>query len=464
MYINFTNKTNKNKIYFVINGKNKIKDKKTLNYIEKLRFEKWEQFKIEELNYIENNKKHTDVLVIIKNNKKLEENMEEIVIKLGNIIISKNEKFSLSLKKLSIDPFLQELFIELLAQKLYKYNEFKDNKIKYSINIDANINEEKIKNKIEAIYFARDLQNKPANILNPETYEQIIQDTFKNNKKVKIKVIKWKELEKMWANGIYSVGKWSQYEPRMIILEYKNDNKKTFKALVGKWVTFDSGGYNIKPSWFVEDMHLDMWWSAVALWSFKYLVENNFKWNLVCALWIVENLVSDKAYSPTDILKMYNWKTVQIANTDAEWRLVLADVLAYTEDKYNLEQVFDFATLTWAAVVALWWEITAIMWRNEKLIKNIKEESWKLKEYTWELPLFKKYKSHIKADFADIKNIWKGREAWTITAWLFLAEFIKNENWIHFDIAWPDIMKNHPLYGTWWSWIQIRTITKLLEN
>jgi len=464
MNINFTNKTNKNKIYFVINWKHKIKDKKTINYIEKLRFEKWEQFKIEELNYIENNKKHTDIVVIVKNNKKLEENLEDIVVKLWNIIIKKNEKFSLSLKKLNIDPFLQEMFVELLAQKLYKYTEFKDNKIKYSINIDANIDEEKVKLKINSIYFARDLQNKPANVLNPETYEQFIKDTFKNNKNVKIKIIKWEELKKMWANGIYSVGKWSQYEPRMIILEYKVTNNNTYKALVGKWVTFDAWGYNLKPTGYIEDMHLDMWWSAIALASFKYLVESGYKDNLICAIWVVENLVSHKAYSPTDIIKMYNGKTVQVANTDAEWRLVLADVLSYIEDKYNLNLVFDFATLTWAAVVALWGEITAIMWRNEKLLKKIKEESWKLKEYTWELPLFKKYKEHIKANFADIKNLGKGREAGTITAGLFLAEFIKNENWIHFDIAWPNIMKNHPLYGTGGTWIQIRLVTKILEN
>jgi len=465
MYINFTNKTNKNKIYLIINEKNKIKDKTLLSFVNKFKFNQWEDFKVETINTIDkNNKKNTNVLIFVKNNKKFNANIEDIVTKLGNIIIQTNWKFSLSMKKLWIEKENQQLFVELLAQKLYKYEEFLSKKVKYSINIDTNIDEEQSKEKIETLYFVRNLQNKPANILNPEKYEQIIKETFKDNKNVKIKVIKWEELKKIWANGIYSVWKWSVNEPRIIILEYKVEKNNNFTALVWKWVTFDSGGYNIKPTWYIEDMQLDMGGSAVALWTFKYLVENWYNKNLVCTLWIVENLVSWKSYSPTDIIKMYNGKTVQVKNTDAEWRIVLWDVLAYTEDKYELNQIFDYATLTGAAIVALWEEITAIMWNNEKLIKKVKEISWDLKEYTWELPLFPKYKKHIKSQVADIKNIWRWKEAWTITSWLFLSEFVKNKNWIHFDIAWTNMMNNDDLYGNGWTAIMVRTSIKLLEN
>ena len=464
MKINFTNKSNKNNIYLIINGKHKIKNKELQAYVENFRFEKWEDFKIDKINTIKNNKKHTNILIFIKNEKKLLDNIEDIIIKLWNEIISTNDKFNMSFKLLKLDIKTQEIFIELLAQKLYKFSNFKEDKSKYSVNIDSNVNEKIIQNKIESIYFARNLMNMPANILNPQTYEEKIRNIFKNNKNIQIKVIKWKELEKIWAWWIYAVWKWSSYEPRMVILEYKVNKKNEYDAFIWKWVTFDSGGYNIKPTWYMEDMHLDMWGSAVVLWAFKHLVETWYNKNLICAIWIVENLVSEKAYSPTDIIKMYNWKTVQVYNTDAEWRLILADTLSYVEDKYNINNIFDFATLTGAAVVALWEDISVIEGRNEKLLNTIKKISWELKEPTWELPLFKKYKNKLKSNFADIANCSKSRGAWTITAWLFLSEFVKSKNWIHFDIAWPEISENNSLYWTWWSWIIIRTLINVIKK
>ena len=467
MYINFTNKKNKNSIYFIINWKSKIKNTKIQKYIENFKFDKWKNFEIKTLNEINNNnnKQISNTYIFVKNHKALEENIEEIIINLWNIIRKTNDKFNMSFKRLWIDKKIQENFIELLAQKLYNFNMFKsENNIKYSINIDTNIDTSKMIKKLEILYWVRDLQNMPANSLNPETYESIIKKVFWKNKKVKIKIIKWKELEKIWANWIYSVWKWSQYDPRIIILEYKNTEKNNFDWLIWKWITFDSWWYNIKPTWYMEDMHLDMWGSAVSLWIFRYLVETWYKWNLVCWVWIAENLVSDKSYSPTDIIKMYNWKTVQITNTDAEWRLVLADTISYVEKNYNINKLFDFATLTWAALIALWWDITSILWNNKKLIKEIIKNWEDMKENLWELPLYKKYKSKLKSPFADIYNCAKWREAWTITAALFLSYFIKSKNWVHFDIAWPEIKENDPLYGTWWTAIQYRNIVNFFEN
>jgi len=464
MNINITKTINKNVIYFVIDKKHKIKEKDLKMFANDFKFPKWKNFKIETFSKIENNKKNTKILVFVKNKDKFKKHIEDIVIELWNIIMLKNTKFSMSLKWLNIDIILQQLFLELLAQKFYKFSEFKDQNIKYVLNVDTNIDKEKFVKKIESIYFARDLMNKPANVLNPKTYEEIINKTFKKNQDINIKVIKWIELKNMWAWGIYSVWKWSLYEPRLIILEYKPNETDDFNILVGKWVTFDSWWYNIKPTGYMEDMHLDMWWSAVALWIFKYLVETWYKKNLVCAVWLVENLVSDKAYTPTDIIKMYNGKTVQIYNTDAEWRLVLADLLSYVEDKYKINKVFDFATLTWAAIVALWEDITVIEWRNSKILNDIKKISWELSEPTWELPLFVKYKKKLKSNFADISNCSKSRWAWTITAWLFLSEFIKNKNWVHFDIAWPEIVENNPLYWNGGSGIIIRTVINFFEQ
>ena len=403
------------------------------------------------------------VYINSKNLKDFENKLEDIVSKLSKTIKEQNTNFNLQLKLLNLPEETEETFIELLAQWLYSFEKFKTNKkLKYQVYVDTKLNTKQLQIKIENIYWVRDLMNMPPNELTPTSYEKIIKETFKNLP-VKIKVIKWDELNKMWAWWIYSVWKWSINEPRMIILTY-SVNDKPYKAVVWKWVTFDAWGYNLKPTWFIEDMNLDMWWSAVALWIFKTLVENKYNWNLICAVGLVENLVSDRSYLPWAIIKMYNWKTVKIQNTDAEWRLVLADTISYIEKNYRIDTLFDFATLTWAAVVSLWHDIIAIMWKNKLLNKKIQDLWWKIKERAWELPLYEKYKDLLKSDFADINNCWIKSEAWTITAWLFLSEFVKTKNWVHFDIAWPWILKNHYLYWDWWSWMWVRLITKLLSQ
>lgn len=464
MKILFTNKTNKNTIYLIIWSKHKIKDKSILNFVEKFRLKSWVDFSFQNIDNVTKTWKISkNILIFVRNVKKFEESLESLAIKLGSEITDSDEKFSLSFKKMWIDPRIQEIFLELLAQKLYKYTDFLKKKPKFSLNIDADIDWKRFLNKMQCVYFARDLMNMPVNKLNPQTYEEIIKDSFKDNDNVKIKVLHADDLRRIWADWIYSVWKWSKNPPRMIVLEYNINPGKKFDALIWKWVTFDSGWYNIKPTWHIEDMHMDMWWSAVVLWAFKYLTENWYNKNLICAVWIVENLVSDRSYTPTDIVKMYNWKTVQVKNTDAEWRLVLADTISYIEDKYKIWRIFDFATLTGAAIVALWEDLIAIMWNNQQTIKKVNKISWEIKERTWELPLLDNYKSKLKSDIADIKNIWKGW-AWAITAWLFLSDFVKSKDWTHFDIAWPSICSSHDLYWTWWSAVWTRLIIDFLQE
>ena len=460
MKIKFNQTETKNKIIIQIKDKINTKNQDFKNKLEKIKLWK-NNFKVESEKNLDNNQ--TIIFVKVKNESSFQQEIEDIIISLGKIIKSEDKSFSINLKNLKLNPELEEMFIELLAQNFYKFTKFIQDKSKYEINIKTNLDTNKLQTKIKNIYWARDLINMPANYLNPDTYEEIIKDEFKNLP-VEITVIKWEELKKIEAGGIYSVGKGSIHQPKMIVLKYQPKPDKPFFALVWKGVTFDSGGYNIKPTWYMEDMNMDMGWSAISLGIFKYLVENNYQGNLICAIWTVENLVSQKSYTPTDIIKMYNWKTVRGYNTDAEWRLVLADVLSYVEKNYEIEEIFDFATLTWAAIVALWNDIMAIMGRNKKNIKKIEGIGWNIKERAWELPFYEKYKKQLKSDFADISNCTKWRAAWTITAWLFLSEFVKNKNWIHFDIAWVDILENHPLYGNWWSWIGIRLIIKYLVN
>jgi len=461
MKIKFTPTETKNKIFIKIWEKANTRKKEIVEKINSFKIQK--DFEVIEENIIENWKTITNLFLIVKNFKKFEENIEDIVINLSKKIKQHNKKFSLSLKNLKLTNELEEIFIELIAQSLYTFTKYKTDKSKYHLDINTTLNSEYLENKIKNIYWARDLMNMPANDLNPDTYESIIKENFKNLP-VNIKIIKWEELAKIWANWIYSVWKWSIHQPRMIILTYTPNKNQEYKAIVWKWVTFDSGWYNIKPTWYMEDMNMDMGGSAVSLGIFKFLVENNYKDNLLCAVWLVENLVSHKSYTPTDIIKMYNGKSVRVYNTDAEWRLVLADTLAYVQKNYKIQQIFDFATLTGAAIIALWNDIIAIMGNNSKLNKKIEDISWKIKERCWELPLYKKYKELLKSEFADISNCSKSRAAWTITAGLFLSEFITTKNWVHFDIAWPDILSNHPLYWTGWSWIWIRLGIKLLSQ
>ena len=461
MKVKFTPTEAKNKIFIKIQENYNTRKEEIKTKLDSIKAEKW--FKIVEESHLTNWKTITNIFVVVKNQKIFEEQLEDIIAQLIKIIKSKNAKFSLSCKNLKLPSHLEETFVEILAQWFYTFNKYKKDNSKYQLHINSTLDHNMLTNKIKNIFWARDLMNMPANELNPDSYEQIIQETFKNLP-VETKIIKGKELEKIQAWWIYSVWKWSIHEPRMIILTYTPKQNSSYTALIGKWVTFDSGWYNIKPTGYMEDMNLDMAGSAVALGTFKFLVENNYSNNLICAIWLVENLVSSKSYTPTDIIKMYNWKTVRVFNTDAEWRLVLADTLSYVEKNNKIEKMFDFATLTWAAIIALWNEIIAIMGKNPSLTHKIQKIWWQIKERAWELALYEKYKELLKTPFADISNCTKSRSAGTITAWLFLSEFVKTKNWVHFDIAWPDILENHPIYQTGGSWIGIRLAIKLLQE
>ncbi len=421
-------------------------DKKQLN------FEKNEKIKIELFTHYTTDDLHFDLLIKLKNKKLLNQFLEnKIIPTIISTIKNKWWDWWLDLDNTLISITEKKLIEELLIQWLYEFNKYKSSKDtkKYSLTIqDSERNNKEFETLKKSIYFTRDLINEPPEAVNPETLEEIIKKRFKS--KVKITIIKWKDLPKVGLNWIWYVWKWSEKEPRLIIIEYRPNKKDLFNIwLVWKGVTFDAWGYNIKPTGYMEDMKSDMAWAAVVLWILDYLINTNFNKNIVVAVPLVENLISWKAYKPWDIIKMYNWKTVEIWNTDAEWRLILADALAYIEKNYKPDYIFDFATLTWAQIIALWNKIAAAIWKNENLIKKIQKLSWQMKERVWELPHFDYYFESMKSDIADMNNIAAGKYGpWTITAGLFLSQFVKNKNWVHFDIAWPTgIFKwKDPLY------------------
>ena len=256
-----------------------------------------------------------------------------------------------------------------------------------------------------------------------------------------MKVLDKKDLKKKGCNLILGVNQGSKNKPMLIILEYKNDSNEKPIALIGKGVMFDSGGYNIKMGDF-SDMKNDMTGSAIVYALFKLLSKYNIKGNFVGLLPCVENMVDSEALRPGDILKAYNGKTVEIIDTDAEGRLIMADALAYSKN-YKPQMCIDIATLTGQAAVIFDYKSSVIMGNNNKYIQKMIKAGIENNEKIWELPMWKEYIELTKSNIADLKNYSYESRAGTIMAGAFLSQFIpEGANWIHLDIAGVDNLSN----------------------
>lgn len=289
---------------------------------------------------------------------------------------------------------------------------------------------------VEAIFWVRDIVNTPAGDMSPNVLEKEAR-TMGKFKNIKITVFDEKKLAKMKAGAILAVGQGATEKARMVTLEYKNKprNKKPM-AFVGKGVCFDTGGLNMKPTKYIEDMKLDMAGAATVLGIFKMLGTLQPNLHVVGVIGVVENAVSEKSYKPGDVLKAMNGKTVEVLNTDAEGRLVLADCLTYTEKTYKPEHIMDFATLTGAAVYATGHDITPIMGTDQEFIDRMLNAGKKTDEIMWQLPLYKPYAKAMKGTISDLNNTGDSVRCGTITAALFLQNFInEGTSWIHCDIA-----------------------------
>lgn len=216
----------------------------------------------------------------------------------------------------------------------------------------------------------------------------------------------------------------------------------------------------------MEDMKIDMAGAATVMGVLHYAIETNLAKNMIIGLPLVENMVSHNAYKPGDVISMYNGKTVEVGNTDAEGRLILGDTLSYIEEKYNPDTVFDFATLTGAQVIALGSRFAAILGRNDKLNREIQDLGLQLKDRVRELPFYEPYFKTYTSDIADMNNMSKsGRMGpGTIGAGLFLSQFIENKNWVHFDIAGPASIAGDPLTGGGATGCMVRLVTHLLTK
>ena len=338
-----------------------------------------------------------------------------------------------------IGHFLHGLKLKSYSFNLYKSK--KDTKL-ISINVVGKKNKFTIKNELrfkaieKGTFFARDLVSEPPNVLNPKEYV----NRLLKLKKIGIKVTVYNEaqLKKLGMHSLLGVGRGSVNESFLVSLEW-NGNKKDKKAplaFVGKGVCFDTGGISLKPAKFMEEMKYDMAGSAVVAGLIQTLATRKAKVNVVGVVGLVENMPGGNAQRPGDIVKAYNGKTIEVLNTDAEGRLVLADALSFTEAKFKPRFMIDLATLTGAIIMALGEEYAGLFSNNDDLSNKIFKVGEKVKEKVWRLPLHNNYDKLINSTIADMQNINYSGGAGSITAAQFLQRFVTIKTpWAHLDIA-----------------------------
>lgn len=387
---------------------------------------------------------------------KCEENMtlRKLFLLIRKIIItaknSKSEKIAFDFndfkfKNLKVSGIeLAEIIGSQLDFANYEFTEYKSKKennlVKeiFILGIDSSLQKAILKGVViaEEVNKTRTLSNTPGGDMTPKILAQKAREAVKDLP-VKVTVLGEKEMEKQKMRAILSVGRGSDEESKFIILEYFGGNKSEKPiVLVGKGVTFDTGGINLKPSNSLSGMNMDMSGGAAVIHTIALCAKMKLKKNIIALVPSVENMPSGKSYRPGDVIYSMSGQTIEILNTDAEGRVILADALTYSQ-KYKPELVIDVATLTGAACVALGERASAIFTDNDELSKNLEEAGEKTGDYVWRLPLWEEYEDEIKGSLGDWTNVHNkdSRYGGAIYAAVFLKQFIKNNKWIHIDIA-----------------------------
>lgn len=328
----------------------------------------------------------------------------------------------------------------------YKYEKFKSKKKESTVKEAAVVCQcgciEEFKKGIEegrvlgeATNFARELTNEPSNYLTPEELADRAK-TEGEESGFEIEVFDEFKIREMGMDAFMAVAKGSEIPPRFIIMRYfgNPENKDDITALVGKGLTYDSGGYSLKPPAGMWEMKGDMGGSASVIGAISAIARMKLKKNVVAVVAACENMLSGGAYKNGDVIGSMAGKTIEVLNTDAEGRLTLADAVYYAVENEKATRVVDIATLTGAVGVALGSVTTGIITNDDEFYGRLEKACSTSGEKIWRLPGFEEYKELLKSDIADLKNT-GGRSAGTITAGLFIGEFVKNKSWIHMDIA-----------------------------
>ncbi len=290
------------------------------------------------------------------------------------------------------------------------------------------------------VNLARDLSNENADVAHSVFLENQIKQIAEQDSRCTIEILNRSEMQEEGLNLHLAVNQGSNKDPKLIIVTYRggNDNDP-FVALVGKGITFDSGGLNLKPSGSIENMRMDMCGTAAVIGSLRNTIELNIPGNIYFVCAIAENAIDASSYKPGDVIVSYSGKSVEIGNTDAEGRLVLADAISYMVKNYKPDAIIDIATLTGAVVIALGYEYTGLMSSDRDLAANLLKAAKATDDRAWELPIYPELKDHVKSKVADIKNTGEARCAGTISAGEFLRQFAQCESedqkWAHLDIA-----------------------------
>ena len=363
-------------------------------------------------------------------------------------------------------------FLHGFNLKSYKFEKYKSKKSKKNISLHVTgKNKPSLKDQIkfkaieEGTFYTRDLVSEPGNILHPDEYAKRLASLKKYG--LKINIYDKKKLKKLGMNTLLGVGQGSIRGSYLVTIEWKGlKDKSKPLAFVGKGVCFDTGGISLKPAKFMEDMTYDMAGSAVVVGLMKSLALRKAKINAVGVVGLVENMPGGNAQRPGDIVKSYSGKTVEILNTDAEGRLVLADALTYTEEKFKPRFIVDLATLTGAIIVSLGSEYAGLFSNDDKLSNQLIKVGEHVEEKVWRMPLNKNFDKLIESKNADMQNINYVGGAGSTTAAQFLQRFILNKTpWVHLDIAGMAFSKyGGALNSGGATGYGVRLLNKLIED
>ena len=288
----------------------------------------------------------------------------------------------------------------------------------------------------EGVNLTRNLVNDNADFVTSDYLEKTVKGLIKGHKNVSTEILNEKQLKAKGLHLHLAVNQGSNKEPRLIIVRYQGGKKdEKYTAIVGKGMTFDTGGLNLKPTNHIETMKIDMSGAGAVCGILKNVLKLGVKKNLLFVLGIAENSIGSNAYKPGDVITGYAGKSVEIGNTDAEGRLVLADALSYLVKNYKPAEIIDMATLTGACVVALGFDYSGLFSNNDQLAKNLLECAEQTDDRAWRLPIYAEIKEYIKSPIADLKNTSTIRGGGASTAAEFLHQFVGDTAWAHLDIA-----------------------------
>lgn len=367
------------------------------------------------------------------------------------LLSTKNKHIVSCLTEIEVEnhdlPWKIKHAIETIADATYKFEHFKSNPGDHMVleGISLHISKPLLSNACEkavdqalsiasGIELTKNLANTPSNICTPTYLAKQAKKLAKEYKNISVKVLEESDMRKLGMNAFLSVTKGSAEDAKLICIEYKGSKKKQKPvALVGKGITFDTGGISLKPADSMIGMKYDMCGAATVLGTIKAAAEMKLPGHIVGILATAENMPSGSASKPEDIVTSMSGQTIEIMNTDAEGRLVLSDALTYCE-RYNPDVVIDIATLTGAVVIALGYHATGMLSNHDPLARDLIAAGIESHDRVWQLPLWEEYQEQLKSPFADMSNV-GGRSAGTITAACFLSKFAKKFHWAHLDVA-----------------------------